>query len=344
MPPRLSQTSGKGQIRRAERSAIDVPPRTATPSLRRRDRPRFATCLLLLVSMLGGFPLAARSETVIERAARTGVITMGGRTDVVPYSFLDRSRQLVGYSIDVAGLIEKEVSRYLNRPVRVEFVPVDDPAKLFAQVSRGEVDLACGTQFTWEREMFVDFSIPYSLSGIRVLTREGRIGGSPESLAGKRLAVVTGSLGEATVRALQPKAVLAPVATLAEGVAQLRAGKVDGVAGDSVILAGTIRAEGAKGYELVPAEGFARYAVGCITAENNSTFVNLMNLAIAQMIQGYVNGDPAATALVNRWLGPNGALDLPPELIKAYFQTVLLTREQIRVSPSPAPAAPTPNR
>jgi len=269
---------------------------------------------------------------------------MGGRTDMPPYSFLKGGKEPVGYAIEVGRLIEAEVSRYLNRPVRVEFTEVQDPALLFQQVSRGELDLACGAQFTWEREMFVDFSIPFSLSGIRVLTRSGKADGTPESLAGKRIAVVKGSLGEAAIRKVQPSARLVPVAGLQSGVSDLMAGRVDGVAGDSVILASSVNLQGLKGLQLVPAEGFARYAMGCIMPENNSTFRNLVNLAIAQLAQGYVNGDPASTALVNRWLGPGGVLALPPEVIKIYFESVLLNNEHIRPPAAPATAAPSPVR
>jgi polar amino acid transport system substrate-binding protein len=286
----------------------------------------------------------ARAETVVERAARTGVITMGGRTDLVPYSFLNERKQVVGYSMDVARLIEAEVSRYLGKPVKVEFVPVQDPAQLFEQVHTGKLDLVCGAQFTWEREMFVDFSIPYSLSGIRILRRQGGPDGSPDSFKGKRIAVVKDSLGQAAIRTYQPGAVQVPVAGLAEGLAELVAGRVDGVAGDSVILASSVNQQGLKGLQVVPAEGFARYAMGCIMPENNSTFRNLVNLAIAQLAQGYVNGDQSSTALVNRWLGPEGVLGLPPEVIKIYFETVLLNHEQIRPASSPATVTPSPSR
>lgn len=289
-------------------------------------------------------PSGARAETVVERAARTGVITLGGRTDAAPYSFSDGQQPVVGLSIDVANRIAEEVGRYLGRPVTVLFRPSTDSAQLFSQVSRGEVDLACGAQFTWEREMFVDFTLPFSLSGIRVLSRNGQLSGSADSLAGRRIGVIGGSLGEAAIKDLQPKAVAVPVVGIPEGLAALQAGKLDGLAGDSIVLATTLRRSGAKGFELVPREPFVRYAVGCILPENNSTFANLANLAIAKLLQGYINGDPAATATVNRWLGPNGLLELPPDLIKDYFRTVLLSREQIRVPAESAPSRPAPSK
>jgi polar amino acid transport system substrate-binding protein len=282
-------------------------------------------------------PLAAAAETVLERAARTGVITMGGRTDLPPFSFLDGSKAVTGFSIDVARLIEAEATAYLGKPVKLEFQQVNDPATLFRQVSHGETDLACGAQFTWEREMFVDFSLPYSLSGIRVLSRDGRIDGSPQSLVGKRIGVLAGGLGDTTIADLQPKALRQPFPGLNEAVEALRAGKVDAVAGDSLLLMAIRKLKGKQGLELRPEQPLARYAVGCIMPENNSTFRNLVNIAIARLLQSYLNDDPAAVAIVNRWFGPQGILELPTPMIKAYFAAVMLNYEQIQVaSPSTA--------
>jgi polar amino acid transport system substrate-binding protein len=64
-----------------------------------------------------------------------------------------------------------------------------------------------------------------------------------------------------------------------------------------------------------------------------------MNLAIAKLLQGYINGNRDATESVNRWLGPSGILELPPQVIKDYFEMVLLTKEQIRVPADPTPQA-----
>ena len=286
-------------------------------------------------------PLAARAETVIEQAARTGEITMAGPVDVVPLAFVDDSKQLVGYSLDVARRIEAEVAGYLGRPVKVVYTVQEDPAALFRDVHTGDVDLACGVQFTWEREMHVDFSVPFGLSGIRLLTRQGGLDGDPAALAGQRIGVVKDSLGSATLTTLQPKAVAVPFDGIEPAVRALMAGKVTAVAGDSMLLAGAVEGLGGKGYGLVPAQAFSRYAVGCILPENQSTFRNLVNLAIAKLLQGYLNGNPADVAMVERWLGPQGILELPSEVIRAYFQQVLLGYESISVpAASPSSTAP----
>jgi len=251
----------------------------------RRSAVAGRSLLLALVAALAS-PLAARAESVLEQAARTGEITMAGPTDMVPFAYRDASKSLVGYSLDVARLIEAEVSTYLNRPVKIVSTANADPLAVLGDVSRGDVDLASGVQFTWEREMYVDFSMPFALSGIRVLTRQGGLDGSAASMAGKRIGVVKDSLGSATIAAVQPTAVRVPFAGIEPAVRALLAGQVDGVGGDSLLLAGAIQSLGGKGYGLVPAEPFSRFAVGCILPEDNSTFRNLVNLAIARLVQG----------------------------------------------------------
>ena len=292
---------------------------------------KFSLALLGLLFTLSLSP-TAKAETVMERAARTGIIRMGGRTDVIPYSYVNDKKELVGYSIDIASLIEEEVSLYLGKPVKIQFETINDFSELFPQVANGEIDLACNTQFAWQREMFVDFSVPYSLSGIRLLAKKGTLKGTPESLAGKRIAVLANSLGEATLKLVQPKAILVPVKGVDEGITALISGQVDAVMGDSVVLAGNVQRVSDTAYELVPENPYARYGVGCMLPENESTFRNLVNLAIAKMLQGYIVGDEKYTAIVDKWLGPEGLLELPRELIKEYFQMVLLNYEQVPLS------------
>jgi polar amino acid transport system substrate-binding protein len=281
---------------------------------------------------------------VVERAARTGVISIGTRTNLIPYAYVDGQQQLVGVSVDVAGRIAQEVSRYLQKPVRLDFRPVNSTDELYQMVSRGEVDLACGLPFTWQQEMVVDYSVPFSLSGIRLLTKGG-VQSSPQALAGKRIGVIPGSLGEATIRTLQPAAVRVPQKDLETGVGQVIQGRLDGMAGDSILLAGALapyskQFKAAQAYELVPREAYGRYAVGCIVPENNSTFRNLVNVAVIGLLQGYLDDEPAAVAAINRWFGPQGVVQLPSDMVRAYFEAVLLTHERLAPGAAPGPLAP----
>lgn len=283
-------------------------------------------------------PTIAQAETVMERIARTGVIRMAGYDQAIPYAYYNENNQLVGYSIDLAALIEQDVSRYLGKPVKVEFQPISQLSELIPKVANQEVDLACNMQFTWERENFVDFSLPYSLSGIRLLAKKGSLKGDPSSLTGKRVVVFPNSLGETVIKSIQPQATLVRVSSVDEAIEALVSGKADAIAGDTVVLAGGIQKSNPSNYELVPAEPFARYGVACMMPEDNSTFRNVVNQSIAKMLQGYIDNDPKYTAMVNKWIGDQGIVELPSELIKAYFRSVLFSYEEIPLTGVPAPS------
>ncbi|OKH39810.1 amino acid ABC transporter substrate-binding protein [[Phormidium ambiguum] IAM M-71] len=282
------------------------------------------------------FPQNAKAETIFERVSRTGVLTFGTRVDTIPYSYVNDKQQVVGYSVDVMELIRQELERKLNRPITVEFKVINNSDELMQKVSKGEIDIACTTQFTWQREDFVDFSMAYSLSGIRLLIKNNSgLTGTPESLSGKRVGVVPNSMGEVVMKFIQPKAVLVPLKEAEEGFVALRDGKVDAIAADSIILAGATLKGNPEAYALVPVQPLARYGVACMVPQNNSMLLNSVNRAIAKLMQGYIIGEQKYMDIVNRWLGTDGLVEVPPELIRAYFETIILSREQIPLTDTP---------
>ena len=82
---------------------------------------------------------------------------------------------------------------------------------------------------------------------------------NPESLVGKRIAIVPNTVGEKAIKLAQPKATLVPVENLEMGVMALKEGKVDGVAGDSILLDGARQKAGLLETQLVPKLPFASY-------------------------------------------------------------------------------------
>jgi polar amino acid transport system substrate-binding protein len=121
-------------------------------------------------------------------------------------------------------------------------------------------------------------------------------------------------------------------------VAALRAGSVQGVIGDSLVLASLAGPQSGPAFALTPEEPYERFAVACVLPENDSAFRNLVNLAIARLLQGYLDGTPAAVAAIDPWIGPGSSLNLPADLIRTYFESVLLGVEALR--PLPPAAAP----
>jgi polar amino acid transport system substrate-binding protein len=285
-------------------------------------------------------PASALAEGVVQRAARTGELVMSGLADVPPLVVAGSQRQPSGYGILVADRIAAELSRAVGRPVTVRFAPVADPGRMVDIITKGKADLACGLPFSWELDMQVDFSLPIGISGLRLLAPAGRFDGSPAALASRRIGVVRQSLGETELRGMQPKATVVAFDNLVAAVAALRAGTVEGVVGDTVVLAGLVRQQGLKGLALTPDFPFEAYAVSCLLPENDSAFRNLVNLTIARLLQGYLDGQPDTVAAVNRWLGPTSALALPEAAIRASFEAILLGVETIRLIPDDQAATP----
>jgi polar amino acid transport system substrate-binding protein len=314
------------------------------PGLQPGSRPRRPLRFGLTRLLPAGFslltalaPMAqARAESVVDRVARSGELVLVGSPDTPPLLSLDGQGKPQGYGVEVARRIAAELAVAVGRPVTLRFEPLTDPGALGQRLAEGKADLACGIPFSWDREMTVDYSLPIGLSGLRLLAPAGRFDGSPAGLARHRIAVVKDSLAESELRGMQPAAVVVAVPTLAAALEALRSGQAEGVIGDTLLLAQRARSGGVRGLALTPALPYERYAVACVLPENDSGFRNLANLAIARLLQGYLDGQPAAMAAIDPYVGPASALKLSQQQIRAYFETVLLGVEAIR----PLPAVP----
>ncbi|MCT0206424.1 extracellular substrate binding-like orphan protein GrrP [Synechococcus sp. CS-1332] len=308
-------------------------------SIRSRRSRVLALGLLACLWPLGGLAPARAADAVLEQAAKSGEVLMVGPADSPPLVKIGPKGEPEGYAIDLARRIDRQLKAELGTTVQIRFAPVDNTAVTVEAVASGNAGLACGVPFSWEREKLVDFSLPIGLSGLRLLTRSGSLDGSPASLAGQSIAVVEGSLGAGLLGSLQPSAKAVSFPTLALAVTALEQKRVTGVLGDANVLAGLRHQRQLSGVALVPEQPYVSYGVGCIVPENNSRLLNVVNLAIAGLLQGYLEGRPEAVASVAPWVGPTGVLVVPAERVRAFFESVLLTREGFQLA-APSPAAP----
>jgi len=265
------------------------------------------------------------AETVVEKVARTGFLTVGTRFDAIPYSYV-----IVGYSMDVLERIRKRLETRLGRPVTLQMIEANQPGEKINLIRSGEIDIACSTAFTWERAKVVDFSISYSISGIRILAKKGSNLSTPQSLIGKRIALVPTSAAVDVIKLVQLQAtIVTTYSTVEEALEALKTGKIDAIAGDSISLAGTILRDNPKIYEIVPEEALANFGIACMVPENNSTFLDDVNYAIVKMMQDYITNDTATVSQIDRWFGSQGMVPIPPELLKGFFAFKVIEHAQI---------------
>lgn len=284
-------------------------------------------CRALAALALASLPLApARAETALDRISRTGEVQTVVMDGDLPFT----TRQADGYAglaMEFNAEIQKELSEYIGRPVALKPQPVTSVEQGLASVNSGKADLACGVSFSWGRSMFVDYSLPFALSGVRLLTPAGHAG-TPAALKGQRIGVVKDSVASQTLAQAVPGAQLVPFANPNAALAALKAGQIRFLAGDTLWLMAN-RAGVDPTANLAPAVPYNRTGVACILPEHNSGLLNLTNLAIARLMQAYIDDRPDAQQRINRWVGPGSSVNLSPSAIKAYFTNVLLTAAQI---------------
>jgi polar amino acid transport system substrate-binding protein len=275
-----------------------------------------------LLSLSLGLPHAAQAESVVQRVGRTGQLKVLVMNDDLPYTTA-QGKGYAGLAMEFVAEMQRDLSKALGKPVQIKTVPAESIDQGLGAIVLGNADIACGVSYSWGAANVVDYSLPFALTGVRLLAPAGN-DGTPSALAGQQIGVVKDSLAAATMAAAVPKAKLVPFENPQTALTALGSGKVNVLAGDSLWLMAN-RSSAGSSTNLVPTVPYNRSAVACIVAENNSGILNVSNYAIARLLQAYINGDPQARQRINRWIGPGSSLNLSQDAITGYFTNVLLT-------------------
>jgi ABC-type amino acid transport substrate-binding protein len=239
----------------------------------------------------------------LKHIADTGVIQMGFREAEPPMSFLNKSGQPVGYSIDVCTHIAAAVKQKIGRTdIAVEFVPVSAETR-FASIESGSIDILCGaTTKTLGRSERVDFTQLTFVTGASLLSLdEVKIPGVM-SLNGKRVAVVGNTTTvEALERVLKARLVDAEVVTVAsaaEGMAALDKGEVAAFSSDQVVLIGlAITRQDQRNYFLAE-ELFSYEPFALAVKRDDASFRLVADRALSQLYRSN-----QIKAIYGKWFG-----------------------------------------
>ncbi|MBS3029730.1 MAG: amino acid ABC transporter substrate-binding protein [Dolichospermum sp. DET50] len=280
----------------------------------------------LILSAL--IPGVAKAETVMQKVARTGVLTAGTSRDALPFAYSDKQGKLTGYSVDMLILIQQQLEKELGKKIQLKLVAVT-PAARIPKITNRQVDIVCdASSFTWERDKKVDFSISYGVTGTQILIKKNSNLGSPESLINKRIGVLAGTTNEQAIKRVQPQAKLVYLKTRPEGFAALEQGKIDAFASDSILLEGWLQtAKNQDSFAIVPPRPYSREGIACMVPENNSKFLDSVNYSLIKFMQGFVNNNPKYVAIFDRWFGSQGAVYLNRDLRDLAMETMQLMIE-----------------
>jgi glutamate/aspartate transport system substrate-binding protein len=181
----------------------------------------------------------------LKKVKESGTITLGYRESSLPFSYLNRRQQPIGYSLDLCREIVEDVSTELDgMEIKIAFAPVT-PADRLQRVASGQIDLECGsTTGNVQRRKEVAFSPIFFVAGTKLMVPKSSSVRSYRDLAGKTAVVTSGTTNEAALRTLSDKQKLGITIITspdhAQSLATLVSGKADAFATDDVLLYGFI--------------------------------------------------------------------------------------------------------
>jgi glutamate/aspartate transport system substrate-binding protein len=212
---------------------------------------------VLLSSLLAAglaLPAAAQDANVtalsgtLKKIKDTGTITLGYRESSLPFSYLNKRQQPIGYSIDLCREIVEEATTELDgMDIKTALAPVTAADRL-DKVKAGAVDLECGsTTSNLQRQKEVAFSPVFFVAGTKLMVPKTSVVQSYRDLAGRTVVVTAGTTNEAALRTLSDKQKLGITIVTArdhaQSLATLVAGKAEAFATDDALLYGFIATE-----------------------------------------------------------------------------------------------------
>jgi ABC-type amino acid transport substrate-binding protein len=266
---------------------------------------RVTAPLVLLTLLLA--PYSAGAETTLEKIARTGVLTIGTRTGVVPFAYLNTNKEWVGFAIDlVEQAILPEVSKKLGKPITLEKKESTPPTRISLLTSNA-VDLVAESMTdTRTRRESVDFSLTYFVTGAQFLVPKGSPIRGIQDVGGKRIAALQASTSAKLLREQHPTAQLREFPDQPAAFAALQQGQVDAYSSDGVYLAALIGQAPNRTDWVLAGEFYSYEPYGMAMRKNESDFRALVNNGLMAAIESgqYVT-------LYEKWFGPTAAVPYP---------------------------------
>ena len=240
--------------------------------------------------------------------------------DALPYS-TKNGEAWSGLAVDVLKAIQKEQSGD-SASTDLTYVEVSSVAEAQDALTSGTANIVCGIGFSWERSKKINYTLPFAVGGMRLLTTAD-VDGTPESMTGKEIGVITGTIPANLVESQLPEAKVKGFASPDEALAALKDGQIDTIAGGALWSKANMAA--VPGSKMVPERPYGRSGIGCAVTHGNDGLLASGNLAIGQLLQGYVDGDEESTGIVNASIGPDSPVGLEAETIATYYNSVLGT-------------------
>jgi glutamate/aspartate transport system substrate-binding protein len=251
----------------------------------------------------------------LKRIKDSGTVRLGYRASSIPFSYLNKLHEPIGYSIDLCNEVVKEIANELEGvEIGVGYKLVRAETRI-AAVRSGEIDLECGsTTANFERKKEVAFSPIFFIAGTKLLVPRSSTISSYRDLRDKTVVVTAGTTNEAAVRAISDKQHLGIKILLGkdhdESFAMLKEGKADAFATDDVLLYGLLATTKTADQYHVVGEYLSYDPYGLMYRKDDPDFAAVVDRTFSRLAQSR-----ELVQLYNKWFQqrlPTGeTLDLP---------------------------------
>jgi len=278
--------------------------------------PLLRLAVALAASLLAVFAASAQELTgTLKKIKDTKSVTLGYRESSIPFSYINRAGEPIGYSIDLCNAVVDEISRELEGiEIAVKYQPVTSATRIPA-IRNGEVDLECGsTTANFERKKEVAFSPIFFVAGTKLLVPRSSKIGSYRDLRDKTIVVTAGTTNEAAVRAISEKQHLGIKLLVgkdhSESFAMLKEGRADAFATDDVLLYGLVATTHSSDQFQVVGEYLSYDPYGLMYRKDDPDFTAIVDRTFTHLAESR-----QIVQLYNKWFQqrlPTGeTLDLP---------------------------------
>jgi glutamate/aspartate transport system substrate-binding protein len=237
----------------------------------------------------------------LKKIKETGTVTLGYRESSLPFSYLNKRQQPIGYSLDLCReIVEQAAAELDGMEIKIAFAPVTSADRL-EKVKSGAVDLECGsTTANLQRQKDVAFSPIFFVAGTKLMVPKTSDVQSYRDLSGKTVVVTAGTTNEAALRTLSDKQKLGiNIVTArdhAQSLAMLVAGKADAFATDDVLLYGFIATNKDAQDMKVDGDYLSYDPYGLAYRRNDPAFAAVVERAFTRMAE-----ERRLTELYNKW-------------------------------------------
>jgi glutamate/aspartate transport system substrate-binding protein len=267
---------------------------------------------LLLASPVGhAQELTGTLKTIRESKS----VTLGYRESSIPFSYVNKVGEPIGFSIDLCNAVVDEVSKeFEGVEIAVKYKKVTAETRIPA-VRSGEIDLECGsTTANFERKKEVAFSPIFFVAGTKLLVPRSSGISSYRDLRDKTVVVTAGTTNEAAVRAISEKQHLGIKFLVGKDHDQsfdmLKEGKADAFATDDVLLYGLVATTKSGERYHVVGEYLSYDPYGLMYRKDDPDFAAIVDRTFSRLAQSR-----ELVQLYNKWFQqrlPTGeTLDLP---------------------------------